>query len=240
VRPRTRAPRAGDSGDLSVRVGPGTGDRGTEVGDFSVDLAKIYSIKLARSPGVAARVAFWMLSSELHAVACYRYGQLAKVVRARNPVAGNVLVASHRVWNRWLTHVDHIDISPRAVIGPGLLVMHRHGVMVGPAVIGSNCVIHQNVTIGQRVAGGDHGMPRIGDNVWIGPGAIITGAITVGDGATISAGTVLSRDVPAAALVGGNPGRVAAQHYDNSALVNFVLPLGTKSAGEVSRVRSAG
>jgi len=210
------------------------------MGDFAIDLAKMYSIKLARTPGVAPRVALWMFSSELHATACYRYGRFAKTVRSWNPLAGTILVASHRLWNRWLTHVDHIDISPRAEIGPGLLVMHRHGVMVGPAVIGSNCVIHQNVTIGQRVAGGDHGVPRIGDNVWIGPGAIITGAIHVGDGATISAGTVLSRDVPADALVGGNPGRVAAQHYDNSALVNFVLPVRNGPKPEVTPAPSAG
>lgn len=67
-------------------------------------------------------------------------------------------------------------------------------------------------------------MPQIGDNVWIGPGAVITGAITVGDGATISAGTVLSKDVPAACLVAGNPGRVVARDYDNSGMINFTVP----------------
>jgi hypothetical protein len=46
--------------------------------------------------------------------------------------------------------------------------------------------------------------------------------------------------VPPDALVGGNPGRVAAQHYDNSALVNFVLPLDAKPASQVSPVQSAG
>ena len=205
--------------------------------DFSIDLAKMYSIKLARSPGVPAKVSFWLFNSEFHTVACYRYGRYAAAVRAGSRLIGTPLVAGHRLWNRWLTHVDHADISPRAVIGPGLLLMHRHGVVVGPAVIGSNCVLHQNVTIGQRVAGGDQGVPTIGSNVWIGPGAIITGAITIGNGATIAAGTVLSKDVPAGALVAGNPGRVTAQHYDNSALINFDLP---PTAGDASGDAGAG
>jgi serine O-acetyltransferase len=129
------------------------------------------------------------------------------------------LVVAHRLANRVLTHIDHLDIAPGASIGPGLLLMHRHGVIIGPTVIGRNCVIHQNVTIGQRVAGGDHGMPTLGDNVWIGPGAVITGDITIGDGVTISAGSVLSKDVPDRCLVAGNPARVIAKDYDNSRMI---------------------
>jgi serine O-acetyltransferase len=102
--------------------------------------------------------------------------------------------------------------------------MHRTGITVGPVVIGENSTLHQNVTIGMRVALGDQGVPRFGRNVWIGPGATISGGGAIGDGVAISAGTVLSRDVPSRCLVGGNPGRVLAQDYDNSAMVN--APLG--------------
>jgi serine O-acetyltransferase len=140
-------------------------------------------------------------------------------LRARHALVGVVTLVVHRIWNRWTTNWHHCDISRKADIGPGLILMHRTGVQIGPAVIGSNCRIHQNVTIGQRVAGRDHGVPRIGDNVWIGPGATITGAITIGDDVTISAGTVLSKDVPNGCLVGGNPGRVIASGYDNSTFV---------------------
>ena len=80
-------------------------------------------------------------------------------------------------------NIHHADLDPKAQIGPGLLLMHHTGVFVGGAVIGDNCVMHHNVTIGQRVASGDQGVPRLGDNVWIGPGATITGDVTIGDGA---------------------------------------------------------
>ncbi|WCD92920.1 serine O-acetyltransferase [Microbacterium sp. nov. GSS16] len=144
-------------------------------------------------------------------------------MRARAPLAALPLVILHRVWNRWTTHVDHCDISPKADIGPGLLLMHRHGVIIGGAKIGRNVVIHQNVTIGQRASRGDQGLPEIGDSVWIGPGATIVGAIRVGNGATISAGTVLSRDVPPRALVAGVPGRVVTQDYDNREMLGHVV-----------------
>ena len=92
----------------------------------------------------------------------------------------------------------------------------------GPVSIGDNCVVHHNVTIGQRVARGDQGVPRIGDRVWIGPGCIITGSIAIGDDVTISAGSVLSRDVPSGCLVAGNPARVIAKDYDNTDFIGLL------------------
>lgn len=114
--------------------------------------------------------------------------------------------------NTW----HHCIISRKADIGPNLILMHRHGVVVGPATIGQNCLIHHNVTIGERVSRGDRTLPSIGDYVWIGPGVTVSGPVTIGEGSTISAGTFLSRDVPPRSLVAGNPGRVIATDYDNS------------------------
>ncbi|MNJ61182.1 Maltose O-acetyltransferase [compost metagenome] len=49
---------------------------------------------------------------------------------------------------------------------------------------------------------------KIGNNVWIGGGAIILPGVTVGDHAVIGAGSVVTRDVPARATVVGNPARL--------------------------------
>ncbi|WP_200847182.1 serine O-acetyltransferase [Microbacterium sp. 18062] len=186
-------------------------------GAFAGDLARMLD-GVPRS--WRARLGFLLLSSELHCVACYRFGRFARRMAARHRLVALPLVVAHRFWNRRCTHVHHCDVHRHARIGPGLVIMHRTGVLVGPATIGRNATLHQNVTIGMRVARNDQGTPRIGDNVWIGPGATITGAITVGDDVTVSAGTVLSRDVPARSLVAGNPGRVIARDYDNSTIVN--------------------
>lgn len=194
------------------------------MGHFSIDLAKMQQIFLGGQTTWPRKLTLWLFNSELHCVACFRYGQFVDGLRARHPLIGMPPVITHRIWNRWVTHVHHTDLSRGARIGPGLLLMHRTGVIIGPTTIGENCVIHHNVTIGQRVASGDQGTPRIGDNVWIGPGATITGAITIGDNVTIAAGTILSRDVPDGCLVAGNPGRVIARDYDNSSMINFVMP----------------
>lgn len=47
---------------------------------------------------------------------------------------------------------------------------------------------------------------------------------TIGDGAVISTGTALSRDVPAGALAGGNPGRIIAKDYDTTGMRNYKIP----------------
>jgi maltose O-acetyltransferase len=59
-----------------------------------------------------------------------------------------------------------------------------------------------------RRAGLENGRPvRIGTNVWIGGGAIILPGVVVGDDAVFGAGSVVTRDVPAGAIVAGNPAR---------------------------------
>lgn len=193
-------------------------------GAFRTDAAKLAAVTIGPGAGLRRRVSMMLINSELHCVAAHRFGGVAERARARRSVWALPLIVCHRAWNRWVTHIHHCEISRGAQIGPGLLLMHRHGVIIGPSVIGSNVVIHQNVTIGQRVARGSTAVPRVGDDVWIGPGAILTGDIEVGEGATISAGAVVSRDVPPYSLVAGNPGRVIANGYDNGTMSNFPVP----------------
>ena len=52
----------------------------------------------------------------------------------------------------------------------------------------------------------------IGSHVWIGCNVLILKGVTVGDGAVIAAGSVVTKDVPAASLVGGNPARILKEN----------------------------
>ena len=57
----------------------------------------------------------------------------------------------------------------------------------------------------------------VGNDVWIGHGAIIMGGVKIGDGSIIAAGAVVTHDVPPMTIVGGNPAKVIKQRFDNDA-----------------------
>ena len=188
---------------------------------FTTDVHKYVTVIGGGDFGPRQRLRMWLLDADLRAVAGFRFGQASRGWAARHRLLGLAPLTAAAIWRRRSATIHHVTIDHRARIGPGLLIMHRNGIFIGPATIGDNCVLHHNVTIGQRVAAGDLGVPRLGDDVWIGPGATITGEITIGNGVTISAGSVVSRSIPDHALVAGNPGRVIQADYDNSALLNY-------------------
>ena len=94
------------------------------------------------------------------------------------------------------------DIAIDVKIGGGLQLPHPVGVVIGPGVvIGRRCTIRQHATLGR----GGSGDPTVGDDVTIGIGAVIFGAVTIGDRAQIAAYAVVRDDVPSGVLVAGAP-----------------------------------
>ena len=64
-------------------------------------------------------------------------------------------------------------------------------------------------TPGARRDGWEYGAPiTIGDNVWLGGGAIVCPGVTIGDDTVVGAGAVVTRDLPAGVVAYGNPARV--------------------------------
>ena len=109
------------------------------------------------------------------------------------------------------------DIAPASAIDGGVCLSDGGCLIIGSRRIGRGTIIHQRVTIGGK-AGGGGGKPIIGEDVWIGSDCVIYGDISIGSGATILPGTVISMNVPARAAVAGNPGRVVAREFDNRVL----------------------
>lgn len=104
-----------------------------------------------------------------------------------------------------------IDISPKTIIGPGLYIGHYGGIVISSdAIIGKNCEISHDVTIGIHNRGRYRGVPEIGDNVYIGPGAKIFGKIVIGSNVAIGANSVINRDAPDSSVVVGAPGRIVS------------------------------
>ncbi|HEU0075713.1 MAG TPA: serine O-acetyltransferase [Dehalococcoidia bacterium] len=114
-------------------------------------------------------------------------------------------------FNRFLTGVE---IHPGATIGEGLFIDHGMGVVIGEtSVIGNDCHLTQGVTLGGTSTRHEKRHPTLGNNVQVGAGAKLIGAITVGDHARIGAGAVVVTSVPEYATVVGVPGKVVA-YYD--------------------------
>lgn len=116
-------------------------------------------------------------------------------------IVRRLAVVRHRFWSA----VTGADIPVNSQIGGGLRIPHPNGIVILPgAVIGVNCQIFQQVTIGTN----GNGAPIIGGHVDIGPGAKILGAVTIGDHAKIGANAVVLADVPAGATAVGIPARI--------------------------------
>jgi len=107
-----------------------------------------------------------------------------------------------------------VEIHPAAKLGEGLFIDHGKGVVIGEtAVIGDNCTIYHQVTLGGtgRVKHCKR-HPTIGNNVLIGAGAKVLGPVTVGDNSMIGAGSVVVDDVPSNTTVTGVKAMVIRQN----------------------------
>lgn len=100
------------------------------------------------------------------------------------------------------------ELPASCKIGAGFCLLHGGTVVINSeSEIGVNCTISHGVTIGHTLGGKHPGAPRIGNRVFVGPGAVILGGITVGDDAAIGANAVVTNDVAAGAVVVGIPAR---------------------------------
>lgn len=151
---------------------------------------------------------FW--TGGFQAVASYRLAVWAEGLRPRvlRPPL-RLLLGLHRFGVR---NFYGIEIHPTAVIGRRFGIAHQHGIVIHPkAVIGDDCAIRQGVTIGAAAAGGaGRPPPRLGDRVTIGAGAVLAGAITVGDDVSIGPNAVVMQNVPAGSMVVTPPPRIMA------------------------------
>ena len=102
-----------------------------------------------------------------------------------------------------------VDINPATRMGRGIMLDHGTGIVIGEtAVVGDNCSILQDVTLGGngKETGDRH--PKIGDNVLLAAGAKVLGNIRVGRCSKVAAGSVVLTDVPDNKTVAGVPARV--------------------------------
>lgn len=163
-----------------------------------------------------------------------------KIIRERDPAARGWLEIifcypgfqalslhriSHRLWKsklplkllaRLLSQscriLTGIEIHPGARIGKSVFIDHGMGVVIGEtAEIGERCLLYQGVTLGGtgKECGKRH--PTLSENVVVGAGAKVLGAIFIGKNTRIGAGSVVVKDVQENCTVVGIPGRIIQQ-----------------------------
>ncbi len=101
------------------------------------------------------------------------------------------------------------DIYPNSDIGPGFLLPHPNGVVVMFRG-GRNITLFQQITVGiaARDDPSEDGLPDLGNDVCILPGARVFGPIRIGDGVVVGANTVVMHSVPERAVIAGMPASV--------------------------------
>ncbi len=167
----------------------------------------------ARDPAAKSRLEIYLCYPGFHAVLVHRI--------------------THRLWKkkfyvlaRFLSYIIRaitgIEIHPGATIGKNLFIDHGMGVVIGEtAIIGDNVTIYHGVTLGgvspQDAIKGASRHPHVGDNVVVGAGAQLLGAINIGDGAKIGSNAVVVTDVEPGAIMVGIPARkvVRKEQVDN-------------------------
>ena len=155
----------------------------------------------------------------------YKY---SVVMRTANYLkkAGPLFTPLYMVSRLMLRHYEYkfgISIPYNTTINAGLYIGHYGGIIVNPdTIMGKNCNINHDVTIGAAYGGKTPGVPVIGNNVYFGPGSKIIGGITVGNNVAIGANCVLTKSVPDNAIVAGIPGVVISEKGSYEYVTNTV------------------
>jgi len=149
----------------------------------------------------------------LYVVAWFRFGQW---IRRLPAIPAFLLNLVHLPVYMVLTLLTGIHLPRGCRIGPGLRIYHFGGIVLNSeVVIGSNCTLRHNVTVGNRRD--EHDVPVIGDGVDVGVGAVILGAIRIGNNVKIGANAVVICDVPDGHTAVGNPARCIPPAQNESA-----------------------
>jgi serine O-acetyltransferase len=114
-----------------------------------------------------------------------------------------------------------IDIPYNTNIGVGFYIGHFGGIFINSkAILGCNCNINNDVTIGVTYGGKNPGVPKIGNNVYIGPGSKILGGIHIGNNVAIGANSVVIESVDDNAVVAGIPAKIISRNGSYNYVVN--------------------
>jgi serine O-acetyltransferase len=164
---------------------------------------------LERDPAARNRLEIALLYPGLHALWSHRLAHWLWVRKFK--LLGRLISQV----TRWITG---IEIHPGARIGRKFFIDHGMGVVIGEtAEVGDHVTLYHGVTLGGTSLEKGKRHPTIGNNVTIGAGAKVLGAIEIGDNSRIGANAVVVRPVPENSVVVGVPGQIVHRSHDQPA-----------------------
>jgi serine O-acetyltransferase len=114
-----------------------------------------------------------------------------------------------------------ISIAYNTRIGSGLYIGHFGGIVVhDEVVLGMDCNLNHGLTLGIKYGGKNPGVPVIGDRVYLGPGSVVIGGITLGNDVAVGANSVVVDSVPDGGVVAGAPARLVSGKGSREYVVN--------------------
>lgn len=169
------------------------------------DIARYYAL-YETPPSRYRRMRTVMDTEAIWAISVFRWGQ--HLEQEASAFTRMLFKFPYQWASKWVGLKVGIHLFPETQIGPGFYIGHYGGIWISPlATLGTNCNVGPGVVIG--VAGKNRAKaPVLGDRVWVGPGAIITGAVTVGSGAVIAANSLVTVNIPENAVAIGVPTKV--------------------------------
>lgn len=138
----------------------------------------------------------------VHRFGVWRLGIRSAVVRAP-------LTVLYRSMFRYCRNVYGIELPYSAYVGKDVVIEHQGGIVIhGASRIGDRCIIRQNCTLGVRRLDALAEAPTLEADVHLGAGAVVLGAVTIGQGSVIGANAVVLTDLPRGAVAVGVPARI--------------------------------
>lgn len=129
-----------------------------------------------------------------------------------------------RIIIKFYTYCYGFQIYIPEKVGKGFYVGH-HGTIVinAKTIIGDNCNVTHNVTIGQISFGKNKGTPIIGNKVWRGTGCVIVCGINIGSNVLIAPNSYVNFDVPDNSFVIANTAKIVRKDYPTENYINFTI-----------------
>ncbi|MCL9809064.1 serine O-acetyltransferase [Flavobacterium luminosum] len=138
--------------------------------------------------------------------ACFQYRIAHAVYKMSFPIVKQLLQGLCLFWQKGIEITTGISIPSSVQIGHSFYIGHFGGIILNAkTIIGDNCNISQGVTIGVSGLGEKRGVPRIGNNVYIGANAVLAGNIIVEDNVLIAACSLVNTNVTANGVMLGVP-----------------------------------